>query len=113
MPPYSTSADTRSGCDAAKTTLIGTPSESPNSAARCDPAASITARMSSERSSRVAIFLTRSERPVPRLSNTITRLNDAIRSRNAANRGCCHISSTWEAEPGVNTRSTGPSPAMA
>src|SRR5215469_7429752 len=74
MPPYSTSAATRSGWDAAKTTLIGTLSEAPNTAARSDPAASITARISSLRSSSVGTPATRSDRPVPRLSNRSTRM---------------------------------------
>ena len=45
----------------------------PSSAARSEPTASITARTSSIRSSSEATPLTRSDRPVPRLSNRISR----------------------------------------
>ena len=58
---------------------IGPPSESPTSAARSEPAASITARTSSIRSSRVGPGIG-SESPVPRLSKRISRENEASRS---------------------------------
>ena len=48
--------------------------------------------------------------PVPRLSNTISRENDASRVRNRASRGSSHATSTWETNPGTRTRSIGPSP---
>ena len=53
----------------------------PRSAARSDPTASITARTSSIRCSSVGRRSsgTRSDRPVPRLSNRISRQNDANR----------------------------------
>jgi hypothetical protein len=101
IPPYSTSAVTHSGCDAAKTTLIGTPSETPNSAARSDLAASITARMSSLRSSSVGAPAMRSDMPVPRLSKTITRACSARPRSKVASPAASHCSSTWEMLPGT------------
>ncbi len=65
------------------------PSENPKNAARCEPTASITARRSSIRTSRVGSWssATRSESPVPRLSKMIRRENDASRFRNFARSG--------------------------
>src|SRR3954452_23652528 len=63
--------------------LIGPPSEIPNRAARSDPAASMTARTSSTRCSRVGTSLTGSDRPVPRLSKTLGRAHPAARSGQA------------------------------
>jgi hypothetical protein len=79
------------------------PSECPKSAARSEPTASRTARTSSIRSSSVGSlsFDTRSERPVPRLSNRMRRENDARRPRNRAIAGSSHISSTFETHPGT------------
>ena len=68
-----TSAAVRSGWVAANSATIGPPSETPSSAARSEPTASITARTSSIRSSSGATPWTRSDRPVPRLSNRISR----------------------------------------
>ena len=48
--------------------------------ARSEPTASMTALTSSIRVSRSGMSDTRSESPVPRLSNRIRRQNDAIRS---------------------------------
>ena len=76
-----TSADVRSGNVAANSAQIGPPSAPPSSAARSEPAASITARMSSIISSNEPSARIRSESPVPRRSNMIRRENDAIRSR--------------------------------
>jgi hypothetical protein len=42
-----------------------------------------------------------SDSPVPRLSKTISRANDASRSRKAAKRGSSHIISTLETHPGT------------
>ena len=78
--PQSRSARVRSGWVAAKRIDIGPPSETPSSAARSDPAASMTALTSSIRSSSVPIC-TRSERPMPRLSKRISRAKDARRSQ--------------------------------
>jgi hypothetical protein len=108
-------AGVRSGYVAAKRRLIGPPSERPRRAARSEPAASITARTSSIRVSRLAMPATRSDAPVPRLSKTISRANDAMRSRKAANASrngvsASHMSSTFETAPGMRTRSNGPSP---
>lgn len=108
--PYNTSDDTRSGYVAAKSNAIGPPSDEPNSAARSEPAASITARTSSIRSSRVAASVTRSDKPVPRLSNKINRENDASRRKNRANGGHYHATSKFDTGEGENTRSNGPSP---
>ena len=62
---------------AAKSALIGTPSTTPNTAVRREPTASITARRSSMRSSRVGAPVTWSDIPVPRLSRRIRRANAA------------------------------------
>src|SRR5437773_4995291 len=56
------------------------PSEAPNRLARSMPTASITARISSARSSSVAILTGRSDSPVPRLSNRIRRQKRLNRS---------------------------------
>src|SRR4029450_1646977 len=53
---------------------------------------------------------TGSDRPVPRLSNRMSRANEARRSRNLASPGSSHISSILETHPGTYTRSNGPSP---
>src|SRR6267143_1262413 len=74
----------RSGYVAAKSADITPPSEMPSSAALFDPAASITARTSSMRCSRLGRGCTRSDIPQPRLSNRIRRENEARRCRNAA-----------------------------
>ena len=55
------------------------PCDVPNSAACSDPTASITARTSSMRTSRLGMSATRSESPVPRLSNRIWRENELSR----------------------------------
>jgi len=91
--------------------LIGPPSDTPTTAARSEPAASITARTSSIRFSMSAIPATRSDTPVPRLSKTIRRQKDAIRSRKAR---CTppgsKARSTFEIPGGIQTTSNGPSP---
>ena len=71
----------RSGYVAANSRHIGPPSDAPKSAARSDPTASITARTSSIRCSSVGRSSsgTRSDRPVPRLSNRINRQKEASR----------------------------------
>src|SRR4029453_9493498 len=53
---------------------------------------------------------TGSDRPVPRLSNRMSRANEARRSRNLASPGSSHISSILETHPGTYTRPNGPSP---
>jgi hypothetical protein len=92
---------------------MGPPSETPMMAARFDPAASITARMSSIRVSRSGMPVVLSESPVPRLSNWISRENEARRfSASAA--GPSHADSRTEStHPLMNTRSKGPSPTTA
>ena len=87
------------------------PSETPNTVARDEPAASITARMSSIRSSIVGGLVAGSDMPVPRLSNTINRENDARRVKKRARLGSSHATSTCETKPGTRTRSVGPSPS--
>jgi len=62
--------------------LIGPPSEMPNTAACSLPTASITARTSSMRSSSVAIPAIRSESPLPRLSNRMSREKEVRRCVN-------------------------------
>jgi hypothetical protein len=93
--------------------LIGPPSETPTIAARSEPAASITARTSSMRVSMSAIPATRSDRPVPRLSKTIRRQKEAIRSKNSrCTPPASNARSTFEIPGGIQTTSNGPSPAM-
>ena len=90
--------------------LIAAPSESPKNAARCDPAASITARTSSMRVSRLGAPLTGSDIPVPRLSNRMSRMSEPRSCRKSTNPGIFHCSSMWVTKPGTNTRSNGPFP---
>ena len=80
--PWRMSARVRSGCAAAKRIESGPPSDSPITAARSEPTASITARMSSIRVSSVVAPATRSLMPRPRLSKRMSRLNSARRSQN-------------------------------
>ena len=79
------------------------PSEAPKIAARSDPTASMTARTSSIRCSSVGSSLagTGSDIPVPRLSNRISRENEARRSKPSARSGSSHASSTCETQPGT------------
>ncbi len=109
--PCSTSRDTRSGLVAAIRTDSDPPSDDPNTVARSMPAASITARTSSARCSSdgASPGPSRSDRPVPRLSNTATRQNEPSRRRNRAMIGCSHCTSTLVVNPSMSTRS-GPSP---
>ena len=53
---------------------------------------------------------TRSDKPMPRLSNTISLVNAERRLRNLASTGSSHASSTCVIHPGRNTRSRGPLP---
>ena len=72
---------------------MNAPSAQPATDARADPAASMTAMMSSTCCSSAGTPGTRSDMPVPRLSNMITRRKLARRSRKAANSGSSHITS--------------------
>ena len=101
--PNRTSAAVRSGWVAAKRAHRLPPSEAPNSAGRSEPTASITARRSSMRSSSVGSlsFGTRSDRPVPRLSKTIRRENEASRRRKRASVGSSQANSTCDTQPGT------------
>ena len=83
----------------------------PSTAARSDPTASMTAPMSSIRSSIDGGPATGSDIPVPRLSKMINRENDASRVRKRASVGSSQATSTCETKPGTRTRSTGPSPS--
>src|SRR3954451_10016598 len=98
------------GISAANSTLIAPPSEMPNRAARSLPAASITARTSSIPSSSVATAPTLSERPVPRLSNRISRLKELRREKKRARAGLSQAISRLEMKPGMKTMSNGPFP---
>ena len=69
-----------------RATASAAPSKTPSRAARSEPAASSTARMSSIRSSGGGMPSTGSDMPVPRLSNTIRREKDASRRRKRAQR---------------------------
>ena len=106
------SALVRSGYVAANRRHMFPPSEWPKSAVRSEPAASRTARTSSIRSSSVGnlSFGTRSESPVPRLSNRIRREKEASLPRNPAIPGSSHIASMFETQPGTYSRSMDPSP---
>ena len=75
------SPSTRFGYVPANSASIVPASAHPNRTAESIPKASITARMSSIRSSSVATLGIRSDIPVPRLSNVTTRLNVPSRSR--------------------------------
>jgi hypothetical protein len=70
----------------------------------------MTARTSSIRVSSVGTSLTRSETPVPRLSNQITRATEERLRSQATMAGWCQAYSAFEITPGTNTRSGGPSP---
>ena len=102
----------RSGYVAANSMAIGPPSDTPRTTVRSEPTASITARASSIRTSSDGSRSsdTRSESPTPRLSNTITRENDASFVKKRANRGSVHIFSMCVTQPITNRMSTGPSP---
>ena len=76
--------------------LIGPPSDCPIKAALSEPAASITARTSSIRVSRLGTPLTRSDIPVPRLSKRISRQNEEMRRKYAAMTGTVQASSTCD-----------------
>src|SRR3989304_1993136 len=79
-------------------------------AARFEPTASMTARVSSIRVSRSGIRVIRRERPVPRLSKRIRRKNEASLRKKSAG-GPSHATSSEEStHPAMNTRSIGPSP---
>ena len=82
------------------------------SAARRDPTASITACTSVIRCSRGGKSLrgTRSDRPVPRLSKSISRENEASRLRNLTKDGSCQKYSRCDTQPITKTRSSGPLP---
>ena len=94
--PYSTAAVVLSGYVAAKRSVMATPSETPISAARSEPAASMTARTSSMRVSSCAIPVARSESPVPRLSNMMSRPRPARPSNRRAHDSHSQASSTFE-----------------
>jgi hypothetical protein len=85
-------------------------------AARCDPTASSTADRSSVQDSTVsgAARATGSDRPTPRLSNRITRENEASPWKKAAESGSSHSISRCVAQCGIQTRSVSPcrTPAM-
>ncbi len=71
----------RSGWVAANSAAIAPPSSIAYTAARSEPAASITATTSSICSSSVGARPSGSDSPVPRRSNMISRLNEASRSK--------------------------------
>ena len=107
--PQSSNATVRCGKLAAKSIDIGPPSDSPISAARSEPTASITARTSSILSSSVPAW-TRSERPMPRLSNRITRAKEPRRSTKRRYEGSSQTTCRLVTKPSTKTMSTGPSP---
>lgn len=86
------------------------PSESPMIAASLLPASSMTARMSSIRSSSVAASVGRSDIPVPLLSNRISRQNELQSSIARADSRLSQDRSRCEIVPGAQTMSIGPLP---
>jgi hypothetical protein len=108
--PNRTSARTRAGRVTEKKIAVGPPSESPKTAGRSMPAASMTASTSSARCSSVGTPVTGSDRPVPALSKIASRANDVIRSRNDLIAGCAQKNSMCETNDGTSTISTSPSP---
>ena len=97
----------RSGCIAANMHAIEPPSDAPKITADSLPAASMTARMSSERSSSVGTFVTRSLIPVPRLSNRMRRAKRESRSTSGgAVPRRCQAYVRCDTVPGARTRST-------
>ena len=105
-----TRASVRSGYVAAKSMLIGAALGEPNSAARSDPAASITARTSSIRSSSVG---SRRSGRIRQSRCRACRRGSAGERRRAAQKprtrsGISQPNSTWETQPGTKTRSIGP-----
>ncbi len=78
---YRISAFVRSGCVAANSIDIVAARAPPNTIASSEPAASITAAMSSRWSSITGGSGPRSDTPTPRMSNTISRENETRRSR--------------------------------
>jgi hypothetical protein len=80
---------------------------------RVEPTAPSTAFTSRIRSSNDSWSAdTGSDRPVPRLSNQINRLKDAILRNDCASAGSSHWCSQWEVKPATNTRSGGPAPKV-
>jgi hypothetical protein len=84
-----TMALARRGCVAANRVAMNSPAIAPTTAACWDPTVSRTARRSSIHSSSEgrAVIDTGSESPTPRLSNRMTRLNEANRSISRARGG--------------------------
>ena len=104
--------ETRSGCVAAKGIARIPPPMFEISAARSDPTVSSTAGMSAMNSSRVGSVEVGigSDRPVPRLSNMISRPNVARRSRRAASGGTSHWASRLPNHWSRSRMSGGPLP---
>src|SRR5262249_38744930 len=78
---------------------IGPPSEPPKRAARSEPAVSMTARTSSIRTSRLGISVTRSDSPVPRLSNRMSREKEESPVRKRANAASSQTPSIFDTHP--------------
>ena len=97
------------GYVAAKSRESGPPSEIPMIAALSIPVASITARMSSMRSSSSAAPAIASDTPSPRLSNVATRAKVPNRSMKSAYRSKVKSRSRWE-RAGTMTMFRGPAP---
>jgi len=53
------------------------------------------------RCSNVGMPTSRSDRPVPRLSNRMTRLNEASRVKNRLSNRSSQVRSRWESSPGT------------
>jgi hypothetical protein len=81
--------------------FAGPPASTPKSAARSEPAASITAQTSWTIVSMVGRSRIRSDIPVPRLSSWITRANSLSARRKSPRPGRPQLSSTCEMNPGI------------
>ena len=100
----------RSGYVAAKRTLRPVLVLPLHSTALSDPAASMTARMSSIVVSTDCTSRTRSERPVPRLSSISTRPKAARPSTWRTSSGCSQVERRSPVIPRTKTMSVGPWP---
>ena len=106
----SASERTRSGCVAANRQASAVPSVSASTVGRSQRAASSTASTSSICSSSGAGG-TRSDMPLPRRSNWISRANEVRRANICASRGSVHRCSICDTQELTSSTSCGPSPA--
>ncbi len=108
--PYRMRPWVRPGWAAAKAIAARPPSERPNSTARDERAAAMTAATSRTRSWVVGSSAHGSDRPVTRLSSRISRPPRSSARTNRRHPVCCHWMSRCDTSPGTMTRSGGPLP---